>query len=117
MVKSGKPIYNKLNYIYTISFEKIAIYSRWLNLVNLYIINLTIYIDTISFEKIAIYSRWLNLVNLYIINLTIYIPSALKSTFILCNSLLLYIREVINRKILLVRVLLALFSILFFVFI
>ena len=59
MVKSGKPIYSKLNYIYTLSFEK----------------------------------------------------------YILFFVILYYIREFINRKILLARVLLALFSILFFVFI
>ena len=50
----------------------------------------------------------------------IYIPSgrALKSTFYSLYSLLLYIPEIINKKkILLARVLLALFSILFFVFI
>ena len=49
----------------------------------------------------------------------IYIPSgrALRCTFYSRNSLLFYIREVINRKILLARVLLALFSIPFFVFI
>ena len=49
----------------------------------------------------------------------IYIPSgrALRCTFYSLYSLLLYIPKVINKKILLARVLLAIFSIPFFVFI
>ena len=48
-----------------------------------------------------------------------YIPSskALRCTFYSLYSLLLYIPEVINKKILLARVLLAILSILFFVII
>ena len=47
----------------------------------------------------------------------IYIVKLWKCTFYSLYSLLLYIPEVINKKILLARVLLAIFSILFVVFI